>query len=172
MKTLVFKRIPIPEKGSLGKDFQTARCEREPGRNGQKGRDMRTAKGWIVSLAMGALLISGCAPILISGVAVGAGSGTYFFINGEMKTDYYHSFDTTWNACQKTVADMRGLDVLPEKEIGKGKISAMIDEEKVQITVAYKAKNVTTVAIRVGLIGNKLSSQLIHDKIGDNLPKK
>jgi len=134
---------------------------------------MRTAKGWIVLLLMGTFLISGCiTTALVGGAAVGAGSGTYFFINGEMKTDYYHSFDSAWNACQKTVADMRGLDVLPEKEIGKGKISAVIDDEKVQIYVTYKAKNVTTVSIRVGLIGNKLSSQLIHDKIGDNLVRK
>ena len=94
------------------------------------------------------------------------------YINGEMKTDYYFDFDQTWNACQKTVADMRGLDVLPEKEIGNGKITAMINDEKVTILVTYKAKNVTTVSVRVGLIGNKLSSQLIHDKIGDNLIKK
>jgi hypothetical protein len=133
---------------------------------------MRTAKGWIVLMLMGAFLISGCAVALVGGAAVAAGSGTYLFINGDMKTDYYYSFDTTWNACQKTVADMRGLDVLPEKEIGKGKITAMINDEKVQIAVTYKAKNVTTVSVRVGLIGNKLSSQLIHDKIGDNLIKK
>jgi hypothetical protein len=133
---------------------------------------MMTAKGWIVFLVMGAFLISGCGALLVGGAAVGAGSGTYFYINGEMKTDYYFPFDSTWNACQKTVADMRGLDVLPEKEIGKGKITATIEDEKVQISVTYKAKNVTTVAIRVGLIGNKLSSQLIHDKVGDNLIRK
>ena len=133
---------------------------------------MRTAKGWIVLLLMGTFLISGCPAALVGGAALGAGSGTYFYLDGEMKTDYYHSFDAAWNACQKTIADMRGLDVLPEKEIGKGKISAVIDDEKVQISVTYKAKNVTTVSIRVGLIGNKLSSQLIHDKIGDNLVRK
>jgi len=133
---------------------------------------MRTAKGWIVLLLMGAFLISGCTAMLVGGAAVAAGSGTFLFISGEMKTDYYHSFDSTWNACQKTVADMRGLDVLPEKEIGKGKITAMINDEKVQISVTYKAKNVTTVSIRVGLIGDKLSSQLIHDRIGENLTRK
>jgi hypothetical protein len=133
---------------------------------------MRTAKGWIVLLVMGAFLISGCTALLVGGAAVAAGSGTFLFINGEMKTDYYHSFDSAWNACQKTVADMRGLDVLPDKEIGKGKITAMINDENVQISVTYKAKNVTTVSIRVGLIGNKLSSQLIHDKIGENLTRK
>jgi hypothetical protein len=133
---------------------------------------MRKAKGWIVLLIMGAFLISGCTAALIGGAALGAGSGTYFYINGEMKTDYYQSFDTTWSACQKAVADMRGLDVVPDKEIGKGKISAVINDEKVKISVNYKAKNLTTVSIRVGLIGNKLSSQLIHDKIGDNLLRK
>ncbi|MDA8124529.1 MAG: DUF3568 family protein [Deltaproteobacteria bacterium] len=129
-------------------------------------------KNWILWLVMGALALSGCTAALIGGAAVGAGSGTYFFINGEMKTDYYHSFDSVWSACEKTVADMRGVDVQPSKEIGNGKISTLIDDEKVQIAVTYKAKNVTTVAIRVGLLGNRLSSQLIHDKVGDNLVKK
>jgi len=133
---------------------------------------MRKTEKWLLSLAALVFLLSGCAAALIGGAAVGAGSGTYFFINGEMKTDYYQSFDDVWKASEKTVADMRGVDVIPEKEIGKGKITALINGEKVDISVTYKAKNVTTVAIRVGLIGNKLSSQLIHDKVGDNLSKK
>jgi hypothetical protein len=123
-------------------------------------------------LVVGALMISGCAAAWVGGAALGAGSGTYLYLSGEMKTDYYHSFDTTWTACQKTVADMRGVDVQPDKEIGNGKISAVINDEKVRIEVTYKAKNVTTVSIRVGLIGNKLSSQMIHDRIGENLVRK
>ena len=133
---------------------------------------MRKRINWVVLLIMSAFMISGCELALIGVGAVGAGSGTYFYINGEMKTDYYHSFDATWSACQKSVADMRGLDVEQEKEIGNGKIIAVINDEKVKIEVLYKAKNVTTVSVRVGLIGDKLSSQLIHDKIGDNLVRK
>jgi hypothetical protein len=134
---------------------------------------MGKTKSWIaLTMVMGLLMISGCAVALVGGAAVGAGSGTYFFINGELKTDYYQSFDAVWSACEKTIADMRGVDVQPAKEIGNGKITALIEDEKVQIGVSYKAKNVTTVAIRVGLIGNKLSSQLIHDKIGDNLARR
>lgn len=133
---------------------------------------MRTAKGWILLLVMGVFLLSACAEALIIGAAVGSGSGTYLFITGNMTTDYSQSFDATWSACQKTVADMRGLDVLPAKEIGKGSITAMIDDQKVQISIAYKAKNVTSVSVRVGILGNKLSSQHIHDKIGDNLARK
>ena len=133
---------------------------------------MRVKTSWIALFVMGVLLISGCTAALIGGAAVGAGSGTYFYINGELKTDYYQSFDSVWKACEKTVADMRGVDVRPDKEIGKGKITTVIEEEKVQIAITYKAKNVTTVSIRVGMIGNKLSSQLIQDKIGDNLVRK
>lgn len=127
---------------------------------------------WVALLVMGVFAISGCTAALVGVAAVGAGSGTYFYINGEMKTDYYQSFDTTWSACQKSIADMRGVDVEQIKEIGNGKITALINDEKVKIDVLYKAKNVTTVSIRVGLIGDKLSSQLIHDKIGDNLARK
>jgi hypothetical protein len=133
---------------------------------------MRTAKGWIVFLFIGAFLISGCAAALIGGAAASVGSGTYFFMNGNLNADYNHSFDATWEACQKTVADMHGLDVLPEKEIGEAKITTTIDGEKVKISVTYKAKNLTTVSVRVGLLGNERSSQLIQDKIGDNLVKK
>jgi hypothetical protein len=114
----------------------------------------------------------GCAGLVVGGAAVGAGSGTYLYINGELKTDYYSPFDKVWAACEKTVADMHGIDVVPNKEIGTGIIDSVIDNEKVRFTVTYKAKNVTTVAIRVGIIGNKLSSQLIHDKIGDNILKR
>ena len=133
---------------------------------------MRTQTFGILLAVMGLFLLSGCAAVVVGGAAVGAGSGTYFYINGEMKTDYYSPFDAVWSACEKTVADMRGLDVQRDKMLAKGKIDAVIDDEKVQISVTYKAKNVTTVSIRIGLFGNKLSSQLIHDKILDNLAKK
>ncbi len=120
----------------------------------------------------GGFSLCGCAPLVVGVAALGAGSGTYVYVNGELKTDYYHSFDKVWTACEKTVADMKGSDVEPYKEIGLGTISAFIDDQKVQINVNYKAKNVTTVAIRVGLIGDKSASQLIHDKIGDHVARK
>ncbi len=133
---------------------------------------MNRKRKWLLSLVALAFALSGCTAALLGGAAVGAGSGTYFYINGELKTDYYRSFDDVWTACEKTVADMRGVDVAPAKEIGKGKIESLINGEKVTLFVSYKAKNVTSVSIRVGLIGNKISSQLIHDKIGDNLSGK
>jgi hypothetical protein len=138
------------------------------------GRNMKRNNFLLLIPSLFALfLFSGCAELLIGSAAVGAGTaGTYFYINGELKTDYTASFDEVWAACEKTVADMRGIEVVPEKEIAKGKITASINDEKVKFDITYKSKNLTTVAIRVGLIGNKLSSQLLHDKITDYLAKK
>jgi hypothetical protein len=117
-------------------------------------------------------LFSGCVPlVVVGGAAIGAGTGTYFYIDGELKTDYYASFDKVWGACEKTVADMRGIEVAPTKEIAQGKITTVINDEKVTFNIKYKSKDFTTVSIRVGLLGNKLSSQLLHDKIAENLAK-
>jgi uncharacterized protein YceK len=118
------------------------------------------------------VLFSGCAALVVGGAAaVGAGTGTYFFVSGKLSTDYYSSFDKTWSACEKTIADMRGVEVVPVREIAQGEITTVINDEKVQFNITYKSKNFTTVAIRVGLMGNKLSSQLLHDKIAEYLAK-
>ncbi|HOG08571.1 MAG: DUF3568 domain-containing protein [Syntrophales bacterium] len=126
-------------------------------------------KSLLSFLMMSLMLLGGCAAMAVGVTAVGVGSGTYLYINGDLNTDYYTSFDRVWAACEKTIADMRGMEVKPDKDIGKGTISTVINDEKVQFTVKYKAKDLITVGVRVGLLGDKLSSQLIHDKIADNI---
>ncbi|HUH66877.1 MAG TPA: DUF3568 family protein, partial [Syntrophales bacterium] len=102
---------------------------------------MIVRKNWLALLVIAVFFTSGCAAAVVGGAAASAGSGTYFYINGELKTDYYYSLDRVWTACEKTVADMRGLDVEPLREISSGNITAIIENEKVQITANYKAKN-------------------------------
>ncbi len=130
-------------------------------------------KKYLQGLGIGFLavwLCSGCATVLVAGgAAVGAGAGTYLYVNGEMKAEYMASFDRVWSACEKTVAELRGTEVRPDKEIARGNLSAIINDEPVRIQVVYRAKNQTTVGIRVGLMGNKMSSQLLHDKIAAHL---
>jgi hypothetical protein len=135
--------------------------------------EMARAKRFYFPLAVILCFLSaGCAPLVVGGAAVGSASGTYLWVNGEMRTDYYYSFDRVWSATEKTVADMKAVDVEPNKEIAQGTISAVINDEKVTFSVKYKAKNQTSVSVRVGIIGNKLSSQLLHDKIADHLAKR
>ena len=115
------------------------------------------------------LCLAGCAPLVVGGAAVTAGAGTYVYVMGELKTDYAHSFERVWDACERVVADMRAVDVVPVKEIGNARIEALIDEERVRIAIEYKARNLTNVSVRVGTLGNRTASQRIHDKIAANL---
>jgi hypothetical protein len=62
--------------------------------------------------------------------------------------------------------------VEPKREIGTGTIKTVINDENVKFSVNYKSKDMTTVGIRVGIFGNKLSSQLLHDKVSENIAKK
>ncbi len=121
---------------------------------------------------VGIFILTGCAAAVVGGAVVGAGTGTYMFINGELKTDYNDGYDRVWSAVEKTVADMRGTEVMPAKGIGSGKINAVINGEKVVIAVTFKEKNLTTVGVRVGVIGDETASRMIQAKIGDNLATK
>lgn len=128
---------------------------------------------FLVLLAL-TLIPAGCAPpaLLIGSLAAAtAGTGTYMYIEGELRNDYDAPFDRVWSACEKTIAQLRGTDVKPEKDIGRGTISAVIMGEKVTIRISYKAKDLSSVAIRVGTLGDRLSSQVIHDRIRENLAK-
>ncbi|HOO89761.1 MAG TPA: DUF3568 family protein [Syntrophales bacterium] len=129
---------------------------------------MKRVKGLVI-LIIGAVMCSGCAPLVVGGAAVTGGTGAYLYTKGELTTDYHYSFDKTWSACEKTVASMHATDVVPVKEISKGTINAVIDGEEVCFNVEYKAKNQTTVAIRVGIIGDRPASQRLHDKVSDYL---
>jgi hypothetical protein len=132
-----------------------------------------TMKKVLIFLGLATCILgaAGCAAVLIGGAAAVTGTGTYFYINGELTTDYYAPFDKVWSACEKTVADMRGINVVWKKGIADGNITTMIDDQEVQFKMVYKAKNVITVSVRVGLVGDVLASRLLHDKIAGNLPK-
>jgi hypothetical protein len=138
----------------------------------EENKMKRNSIGLLILSLFAPFLFSGCAEMLIVSAAAGAGTaGTYYYVNGGLKTDYSAPFDKVWSACEKTIADMHGIEVVPDKEIAKGTINTLINDEKVNFEITYKSKNLTTVTIRVGLIGNKLSSQLLHDKIADYLVK-
>ncbi|TFG37808.1 MAG: DUF3568 family protein [Syntrophobacterales bacterium] len=130
---------------------------------------MIRSRKWFAFLIVGTFLMAGCAPLLVGGAAVTAGAGTYAYFNGWLKTDYHYSFEDVWSACEKVVAEMNAVDVVPTKEIGEGKIKALIDGENVWFSIKYKSQNITTVSIRVGLLGSRPASQRLHDMVHDNL---
>ncbi|HEX7504096.1 MAG TPA: DUF3568 family protein [Syntrophales bacterium] len=114
----------------------------------------------------------GCPVLVVGGAAVAGGTGTYYYVEGDMRTDYYFPVSAVWSAVEKTIADMKGRDVEPDKQTDGGKITAVINDEKVQFRIKYKDSNLTTLGVRVGLMGNETASKVIQDRVADNLPKK
>ena len=125
----------------------------------------------LVAYLIGLLGLCGCVPLLIGGAAVGGGSGTYLYLNGELLVEYNVPFDTLKSACEVVVAEMGGKEVVPVWKIGEGSIDALIKGESVKLRLEYKSREITLLAVRVGYFGNKNSSQLIKDNISEYLLK-
>ncbi|MCX5850657.1 MAG: DUF3568 family protein [Deltaproteobacteria bacterium] len=130
---------------------------------------MNTIKVMVLTICI--MCCTGCAPLLVGGVAATAGTGTYIYIEGELKRDYHFQHDEVWNACEKVFAQLNATNVVREKDVGKGKMSAVIEGENVWITSRSRAGALTSLGIRVGYLGDRLASQRLHDMVAENLAK-
>jgi hypothetical protein len=116
------------------------------------------------------LMIAGCDTSLTVGAkTIGIRSGEFIYTDGYLRATYTFPFDKTWTACEKTLAGMKATDVERIRKIAQGKFTAVIQDEKVVITVDYVEKEITAISVMVGSGGNNLASQLIHDRIASTL---
>ncbi|MGA2781628.1 MAG: DUF3568 family protein [Smithella sp.] len=118
------------------------------------------------------LLLAGCnAAINMNGKVAGISSGRFVYQDGNLISNYKADIDLVWMACEKSVTELKATDIQKERKISTGTIKAVIQDEKVVISVEYVDKDLTSVSIFVGVVGNNMASRLIHDKIIDNLAK-
>ncbi|OHE16298.1 MAG: hypothetical protein A2X96_03395 [Syntrophobacterales bacterium GWC2_56_13] len=116
------------------------------------------------------LLITACDTALTVGTkTIGIRSGEFIYTDGYLRAAYIFPFEKVWAACEKTVTDLKAVDVERVKKIATGNLTAMIQDDKVRISVEYVEKGMTAVSIMVGPSGNNLASQLIHDRIANVL---
>ena len=125
---------------------------------------------WTAFLIPAFLLIAGCDTALTVGAkTIGIRSGEFIYTDGYLRATYTFPFDKVWPACEKTLAGMKATDVERIRKIAQGTFTAMIHDEKVRISVDYVEKEITAVSIMVGMSGNNLASQLIHDRLASTL---
>lgn len=118
------------------------------------------------------ILTTGCDTALTVGNrTIGVSSGNFIFTDGSLTTNYRYPLDEVWKASEQTLADMKATAVEKNLKIASGSMSAVVQEEKLRILVEYVSKNQTSVSIRVGMSGNNMASQLIHEKIAKNILK-
>jgi hypothetical protein len=116
------------------------------------------------------LLMAGCDTALTVGAkTIGIRSGEFIYTDGYLRATYIFPLEKVWEACEKTLADMKATDVERIRKIAQRSFSAMIQDEKVRILVDYVEKDMTAVSIMVGMSGNNLASQLLHDRIANAL---
>lgn len=118
-------------------------------------------------LALAAILITtACDTSLSVGrKTIGIRSWEVIYTDGFLRTTFPFSLDKVWTACDKTLTDFQAEDIRRDRKIATGKLTALIQDEKIQILVDYLEKEVTAVSIMVGPTGSALGSQLIHDRI-------
>ena len=127
---------------------------------------------WIQILCISVLLISGCdAALTVGGKTMGVRSGNFIFTDGYLTTSYNFPLDKVWKACQKTLTDVKASGLDKKMKISTGAMTAVVHDEKVRINIEYVSPEKTLVAVLVGMAGNNMASQLIHEKIAGNLLK-
>ena len=128
-------------------------------------------KGKIIFLLLLFLgVLTGCdAAINMNGKVMSVSSGQFVYQDGNLFSNYKADINLVWAACEKTVTEMKGKDIQKERKISTGTIKAIIQDEKVIISVEYITNGSTSVAIFVGVAGNNMASRLIHEKIAAKL---
>lgn len=115
-------------------------------------------------------VLAGCnAAVSMNGKVMGVSSGQFIYQDGNLISNYKAGIDSVWAACEKTVKELNGKNIKRERKISTGRITSVIQDENVSISVEYIDKNSTSVAVFVGVTGNNMASRLIHEKIADKL---
>jgi hypothetical protein len=131
-----------------------------------KGKGMkRRLLGFVLLLPL-LLITTACDTSLSVGrKTIGIRSWELIYTDGYLRTTYPFPLEKVWSACEKALSGLDAVDAETSLKIATGKLTAFIQDEKVQILVDYVEKQITSVSIMVGPSGSALGSQLIHDRI-------
>lgn len=120
----------------------------------------------ILMLMLLSCLLAGCnAAVNMNGKVMGVNSGQFIYQDGNLICSYKADLDRVWRASEATIKELKGTSIQKERKIATGTINAVIQDEKVKISMDYADKNTTSVAVFVGIAGNNMASKLIHEKI-------
>lgn len=125
---------------------------------------MRTLRKMII-LTCALSFLYGCVVAWL-GIGAGVGIGTYKYIEGRLERKYPLSYSRAWHATNSALENLR-ISVSSSQDKGReGEIDAVRkDGKKVSITLEDEGQGVTTISVRVGLLGDRSAAEKIHDEI-------
>jgi hypothetical protein len=120
----------------------------------------------LVSVVSTTFIITACDTSLSVGrKTLGIRSGGFVYTDGYLRTTYPYDFEKVWSASIKALLDLNAVDGEQERKIATGKLTALIQGDKVRVSVDYVDKETTAVSVMAGPSGNALASQFIHERI-------
>ena len=124
----------------------------------------KTINGLILSLLL-CFQLYGCGALVVGGIAAGAAGATYVYTDGWVERNYTANVDKVYKA--SLIAAKRMGMVVETKTISvvSADIKAVKGDKEYWFKMEEKSKNMTTLSIREGVMGNKEASQAIHKKI-------
>ena len=135
-------------------------------RTAEKGKIMKKMFLMLTLLLPALFMITACDTALTVGrKTIGVRSGEFIYTDGYLRATYTSPFEKVLSACEKTLTELKAIDIERKQKIATGSLTALIQDDKVQITVDYLEKRMTSVSIMAGPSGSTLASQLIHDRI-------
>ncbi len=119
----------------------------------------------LVVLVCSLSVLYGCAVALL-GVGAGVGIGAYRYVEGNLVRQYPLSYSRAWDATNSALQNLQISISNSMDEGGKGKIEAVRkDGKKVVIKIKDDGQGVSTISIRVGIIGDRSIGESIHEAI-------
>ncbi len=116
-------------------------------------------------LLIAIFFLYGCAAALL-GVGAGVGIGTYKYIEGNLVRDYPLAYSNAWDTSNTALADLKISITSSSNEGDKGVIEGVRQNgKKIIVKLKDKGQNVTSIAIRAGILGDRKTAEKIHDKI-------
>jgi hypothetical protein len=98
--------------------------------------------------------------------AAGAGVGAVAYARGELEASLAGDYDTVVEAARGAVADLEFARISETKDALKAVlVSRTAMDKKVEIALANSGKKLTSIKIRVGILGDEQLSLAILDKI-------
>jgi hypothetical protein len=111
------------------------------------------------------ILLSGCAAIWL-GVGAGVGIGTYKYVEGNVIKEYPLVYSRAWDASNEALLNLKMSVTSSNDEGARGQIEAVKqDGSKVVIKIKDKGQNVTSIAVKSGLLGDVVEAEEIHNEI-------
>ena len=123
--------------------------------------------GLAVLMLISCGILAGCGAIIV-GAAAGAGAVAY--IRGELEATEQAPIGEVFAATKAAVDDLEFKVLSADADAYEGKVRAETARGKdISIALERESDTVTTIRIRVDLIGDEDLSRLIHDRIREHL---